>query len=529
MPSTIEQMHPSEASLSTPVAKPARSRTARIVLALTVGYGYQAVVAVTGLVLTPLLLRHLGSAEFGQWLVIAQVLALLGLLDLGVTAILPREVARASAADSEPVSEVIRRARWVVWLQTPVVGMVAACVWVGMAAARPDLSGPLAVVLTAFVVQFPLRLPSAILTGLQDLTFGAAVVAAGWVLTTMLSVTLVLAGWGLYALAIGWTAGQLLMCGACAARLRAKFPATRATAGWSGSGRVWSLLRPSLWLSLAQIAQLLIAGTDLLIAGWFLGPAAVVAYSCTTKLVSVLNNQCYSIGLIAQPALAELRAAGDSERLQGALRAVGLALLGMSGAVGICVAAVNQAFVAGWVGADWYAGAWVTVLAVMAMVARHLAFSLWSTAYVLGYERQLCLVLILDGVLTVAAMAGWAALLGPPGIPLGSLTGAVLIYLPTGLLALAGGLGVPVAQVLGWVVPWVLRFALVFGPVAVATGTSALGSVWWAGGLAAVALTAYTVLAYRLAGREPLRGYRDWATVAVRRKLGWSLRTTEAS
>jgi O-antigen/teichoic acid export membrane protein len=497
------------------------SRTGRIARALTVGYGYQAVVAVTGLVLTPFLLSRLGVEDYGQWLAVGQVLGLLGLLDLGVTAILPREVARSSgAAGDGGVAEVARRAWWLVWLQTPVVAVVAAAGWVGVSAIHPELGGPLAVILAVFVAQFPLRVPAAVLTGLQDLTFCAVAQAASWATATALSVGLVFAGWGLYAMAAGWAVGQLLGSVAAVWRVWVKFPGARA-GGWPGWAGLWDQFRPSLWMSLAQLARVLVAGTDLLVVAWVLGPVATVAYSCTTKLVAVVTTHCYSIGLASQPALAQLRAAGDRGRLENALRAVGMATLVLSGAVAIGMVAVNRAFVTAWVGADQYAGPTVTLLAVAAMLARHLAFSWWNAAYVLGYERRLCGVLVADGLVTVALMAGGAALVGLPGVLLGSLAGAVLVYLPTGLFAVAGALGVPAARVLGWVGSWAAAFAVVFGPVAVVAFTPAAESVWAAGGLVVAALTTYAGLAYGLASRDPLRVYRDRAASAVRRKLGW--------
>ena len=69
--------------------------------ALVLGYGFQVAVALVGLVLAPFLLGRLGAHDYGLWLVVAQVLGLLGLLDLGVNAILGREVAAASGG-AEP-------------------------------------------------------------------------------------------------------------------------------------------------------------------------------------------------------------------------------------------------------------------------------------------------------------------------------------------------------------------------------------------------------------------------------------------
>src|SRR5262245_2539861 len=117
------------------------SRTERIAKALTLGYGFPAMVAVVGLVLTPFLLNRLGVATFGQWLIVGQVLGLLGLLDLGVTAILAREVAAASGSSSSQsaVAEVVRRATWLVWFQTPVVAVASFTVWLLVAADREEL------------------------------------------------------------------------------------------------------------------------------------------------------------------------------------------------------------------------------------------------------------------------------------------------------------------------------------------------------------------------------------------------------
>ena len=72
------------------------SRTRRILGGTTFGYLHQAAIVLVGLWLTPFLLRQVGQHEYGLWLVVGQLLGYLTLLDLGVLAILPREVAFAS-------------------------------------------------------------------------------------------------------------------------------------------------------------------------------------------------------------------------------------------------------------------------------------------------------------------------------------------------------------------------------------------------------------------------------------------------
>lgn len=505
---------------------PPASRAARIARALTLGYGFQAVVALTGLLLTPFLLSRLGVVDLGRWLVAGQVLGLLGLLDLGVTALLPREVARASgSAEGESVAEVVRRGVWLVWLQTPLVALVAVAVWFGVSASSPDLEGPLAVVLTAFVVQFPLRLAAAILNGLQDLTFCAALTAAAWVVTTTVSVGLVLGGWGLYSLALGWAAGQLLACGVARWRVRVKFPTTRAVRGWPGRTALVVFLGPSLWTTLRQVAQLLLNGAELIVLGLMSGPAAVVLYSCTVKMINLVNSQPYLIATTALPALAELQAAGDRERLWHACRALGLAMLLVSGGLAIAVLAANTAFVTHWVGPDQYGGPLLTLLAVLAMTLRHAVFTLSLIVFALGYDRRLSITAIADAAVTVSATVVWVAAVGVIGIPLGSLTGLLLTIGAVAIWTLAGVQGGSPWRVVEWAVPWAIRFVAVASPLAVIAFTPFAADPVPAGGFLVGSLSIYLCLVYPLLHREPLRGYGERVTALLRRKFVPSIST----
>lgn len=497
------------------------SRTARIAQALTIGYGFQLVVMVTGLWLTPFFLRYLGVADFGHWLVVGQVLAYLGLLDLGVTAILPREVAAASgmADQSDRIPDVVCRATWLVWIQTPCVALVAGGVWIAIQTTQAEVSGPLGLILTAYTLTFPLRVYSGVLTGLQDLAFTGILQAASWAITTVTSVGLVLAGAGLYALAAGWVVGQGTTALAGWFRVRYRFPEARPRGGWPG----WSALRRyiamSSWTSLRMVAQLLLNGTELIVLVWLLGPAAVVVYTCTTKLVSIANSQPSMVVNAALPAVSELRALGDQDRLWQACRALGVGLMLFSGALAIAVVAMNPAFVPLWVGAEQYAGPSVTLLAVLAMVARHWTFTLLHTAFALGYDRLLALVAIADGVVSLSACAAWVGLVGVIGVPLGSMTGLVLTNAPVAVWAVARLAGVSPFRVVGWSMPWVVRFAVVFVPIAVLSYAPQAASVPIAAALVLGGLGVYTALTYSLLNRQPLRDYRAQMISRIRLKF----------
>jgi hypothetical protein len=68
---------------------------------------------VVGLWLTPFMLTHIGQRDYGLWLVGAQILAYLMMLDFGIVALLPRETAYAMGR----AGAVVERAKDLPFLQ----------------------------------------------------------------------------------------------------------------------------------------------------------------------------------------------------------------------------------------------------------------------------------------------------------------------------------------------------------------------------------------------------------------------------
>src|SRR3989442_13707389 len=72
------------------------SRSSCFLSALAPSYGYQVLLVLTGIWLTPFFLRHIGQRDYGLWLVGTQLLTYLTLTDFGVVALLPLEAAYAT-------------------------------------------------------------------------------------------------------------------------------------------------------------------------------------------------------------------------------------------------------------------------------------------------------------------------------------------------------------------------------------------------------------------------------------------------
>jgi len=457
----------------------AEGRLARFAGGLGLGYLHTLAVLVVGLWLTPFLLRQLGSHDYGLWLVASQVLVCLGLMDLGVLAMMPREVAFAVGQDSRhhesvpqtAVSIAIGRTMALVAWQTPLVAIAAiAAVWL-LPAEWESLRRPFAIVAAGFVVTFPLRMFTALLRGLQDLTFVGAIHVAAWAAGTATTVGLAFAGAGLYALAAGWVVSQVLPALVAWRRVTRRFskvlPRDRPRLSWA---YVRQEMRRGKWISVDQVAHVLLTGMDLVVVGMLLGPEAIVPYACTGKLMTMLANQPQLFMQMAMPALSELRGSAARDRLFEVSRSMTQLMLLASGAIAAVVLVVNAPFVGWWVGEARFGGPALSSLLLTGMLARHINLSMVYTLFCFGHERRLALTNIGDGLVGVAAMAILVPHFGVHGAAAGLLLGTTMVSLPANVRGMARE-----QQTSPWVflcslAPWFIRLAGVLVVAAVLEG-----------------------------------------------------------
>jgi len=501
------------------------TRTRRFLGGLGVGYASQFALALVGLWVTRFLLGRLGQHEYGLWLVATQLLAYLMLTDLGIVALLPREVAYATGRDSTDahgpaLPEVVgQTARIVLW-QMPLVALVAGILWLFLPSDWEPLRQPLGVVVLAFVVTFPLRIPPQTLRGLQDLAFLGAIQTGSLLAGTATTVLLVLAGWGLYALATGWAMTQILMGLTALWRLQRRFPEA-IPASWPKVTAEAARYRfgRGLWVSISQIAQVLLNGTEVVIIGKVLGAAAVVPYSCTSKLVQFLANQPQMLMQTAEPGLSEMKTGESRESLLRVANALTRGILIVSGAIVCGVLVVNHGFVRLWVGEAQWGGLTLTALILARSLLGHWDLTSAAAIFAFGYERRLAWVGLANGLLTIALTVPLVRWAGLPGAPLGSLAGVLVLSLPANLSALSRETGVSVARLFAAQWPWAWRFGIMVSAALVAA------VVWAPTSLVQLVIggtaigTVYALLMIRLVLQPPLSLYLHPRLAARLRRL----------
>jgi O-antigen/teichoic acid export membrane protein len=509
------------------------SRTKRFLGGISFGYANQLLVMAAGLWLTPFLLYRIGQHDYGLWLVGAQILSYLTLMDFGVVALLPRATAYAtgragSLEKASDLPEIIGQTLRLVLWQMPFVALAALILWLVMPTEWATLRMPLGLVMLAFVITFPLRIFAAVLQGLQDLAFLGKVVIFTWFISTATTICLILAGLGLYSLAVGWILNQTISSLICYGRLRRRFPRVlprKLSALTQTSAK--AQLTKGTWASVAQIAQVLLNGTDVLIIGKLLGPLAVVPFVCTGKLTGVLANQPQMLMQAAAPALSEMRMGESRERLFNVCTALSQAMLMISGAVVCVVLTINRSFVSWWVGAEQFGGFLLSGLILLEMLLRHWNTTAAYTIFCFGYERRLAITTLIDGVLSVCAAIVLVWLIGPIGAPLGTILGVSLVSLPGNLSVMTRESGVTIGTLVKSLWPWLWRFVLL---LTVAWGVT---RVFVPQGLmitlatAALSALVYAVVMLPVALRAPLGEYLQPYVTSIRGKLFGTVRSID--
>ena len=84
----------------------------QIAVALSTMWASRAITIVLGLLFVPVLFHRLAGNELGTWLLLGQAGSIFGFMDFGMTNVLARLVAFASAEPETPTSTATRHPSW---------------------------------------------------------------------------------------------------------------------------------------------------------------------------------------------------------------------------------------------------------------------------------------------------------------------------------------------------------------------------------------------------------------------------------
>lgn len=305
-------------------AKPASGNTRRFALNAAMNWLATAVSMVVPFFLTPFVIGHLGSLQYGIWIVSVSTVSYLALLDLGMRSAVIRFVARAQAQGLvHDASEIIGSALWLRSLAAAAVVLLS----VVLSLAAPHLfripaeqmhAAAVTVLLCAIGVAVTLiaGVFSAVLSAinrfdlLSVLSMGQTVLRAAGVLL------LLRAGHGLIAMAV-WELVTISLAGFITALLVLRvYPASRARPRKPERSLRNTLFSYSFTTFLLMIAFQVVINTDSLVIGAFLSVSLVTYYTIGSSLVSYTTSVATSVSTMFMPMASRMDASGSLDELR---------------------------------------------------------------------------------------------------------------------------------------------------------------------------------------------------------------------
>ena len=485
------------------------SRRRKALIAVAFSYAQSVLGILAGLFITRLLVRALGADLYGTWLATGGLLGYAAFADLGIFSVMPWLIAEAEGEkDPARTSGLISHGL----LAGAGVGIIYAGAALGVWLLLPRMAhldvkdlerlrGPIAVIVLTTAVGYPIRVFSALRSGLQDFKFLGLLGLINTVLNAGLSYGLLRAGLGLYALAIASAVPPTLTSVCSLVRtFQCDRPLLRAL-----PRPTWRLMRPILTSGagglLGSLGWQMASATDAIVIAYLGYRHLVPSFVITSRVGLTLMQFAWTLPDSAFIGLANLAAEGNRSRTVSVVQTLIRLHLIPVGVIACGTLAANAVFVRLWVGADLFGGTRLNALLTLNVVVLSIVHALVTTAAALGTRVGTGALALANGVvhiLLALILGHWFAL---SGVAAATALSATLTSIPVGARLLATRTGISAKAILGsLILPWggrTLPCALVATAVGWALSHSRLAATGLTGTLLmASGATAIIVVVY---------------------------------
>lgn len=394
-----------------------------------------------GLWLAPFLLRYMDREEYGLFSLANEMLMWFGLADIGISGALQTRVAHLSGKpDRNRLNELASTAFYAQLAEAVfvlVAGLAVTSVYTSFFNIRTDLKRDATLLLALLVIRSTIstatRVFSSLLIAHQRIHVDNIIKIGVIVLRTALIVILVRRGFGVVSLGIGSIVTAIAVTLPTVAYTYRLLPGLSLRWRHVSWKAFTPLLSMGMWFFLKYMARMGVVGSSKMITAKLVSLSAVTSLALTGRLYLLAQQLLMKLQMVLMPILGNMIGKGVKERafmLFSRYFIVGNAL---SCTILGGLFAMNEGFVAGWVGRSNYAGEAVDFLLCL---QGFLLF--WSSTAMailtanLQLRRQ-TLCRLAEGTFGVILSISMGYLLGLEGIVAGLVVGTVATsfwYLP---------------------------------------------------------------------------------------------------
>ena len=389
---------------------------------------------VLSLVLTRVLLRHLGAGTYGLWVVLLSIVGYLGLLDVGVSTAAVQRVARMTAiGDNQALADVIRTAS----VFFSVSGGIAVAVTLAVApfldrilnlgSTGVEAAGVTLVLLGAMLaVRMVTAVPSAVLFGVGRSDRSSVITLCSTLVTQGAQVLVVVLGGGLV-----WL-GVVTLAGTTVTFVLTSLVVRRVTGHTVRSGRfqrsiLVELLTYGTRNTVIAISGMVSFSLDALIIGIILPVAQVAPYDIALSTANLTRNLTTYGSDLLLPTYAHLESTQDPGRQARLFSRTVMATLAMSLPILVALAAFGDPILKLWLG-EVPARTYSIMIALGFVTALELpGHQCFIFLTGIGRNQLMVRLAVIGATVNLIGSIAFTYLLGPIGPAVGSLPAVLVI------------------------------------------------------------------------------------------------------
>jgi len=400
--------------------------------------------AVLGFVVLPFNIAHLGQSAYGLWMLTASITAYFSVLDLGYGGALVKFVAQYRARrDVGALNEILSTTFAVFATFGAITYLVAIVIAVYMGALfqlTPEQihTGRVVMLIISLSVAVGTAFSvfGAVINGFQRYDLNNIVGAAAAVITAVVNVAVLLAGYGLIELVAATTLVRLLSYVVYRANAYRVFPALQIRLRWFRRERLREVTALSVYMLLIDWANKLNYSIDALVIGAFLDTSAVAVWVVGQRLAEVVQRLTNQLNDVLFPNIVDHDTAERNDRLQAILiqgtRLSLATVIPTAGPMMLMAAPLVRA----WVGPE-FAGSVIVLqllsLTVIVRIGTATASTLLKGA---GEHRLVAFANVAAAIVNVAMSIALMKALGLVGVAVGTLVpvclASLLVLFPAG-------------------------------------------------------------------------------------------------
>lgn len=370
------------------------SRKNKIIAGVSIDYAGSLVSIIVSFVVVPFFFRYITKEEYGIWLAINGVIAMVGLVEIGVDTYLTTKIADTTVFYSEKITGIISNAFVVKAVIAGLFLLIGVVVYnylpsfvSGFSITRGAYLAYM-IAMTGIISGIFMSTITTVLTGRNHLSlvnsFSVFFSTAASILSViLLSLNVGLASFPLSALMCSTVNYLILLI-----MMRRKYPHIRLNFKTISFAYIKDLFNYTKSFQLLRILYVIRTQYIVLVITKLVGPAGVTQYNITNRIPQMIPAYVSRGATAIFPSLAEFFAEGNLEKVRGIYLRMSKVILRMAFLSGILVYFCNEPFIALWVGKDKFAGSTISLLLILYMAVSIVMSSIGTIVYAKGEFRK---------------------------------------------------------------------------------------------------------------------------------------------